>query len=735
LVDDETDNEQHEPESRGDREGGANSVGKSEGTEFLADEEGNIEVVESDGRWGGPEQDFGGLGAGSALSGRERFVLTPAAFWSRTLRLILLLGGIVYFVNVLPAVVSSGLTLWRLVGLVGLPLFAAGAVAYRWWKLPDGPVEIRFHDDHVDMPKGADNPSRVEVDYRDIRSLVVMVRGETEILVFETEGHRFTYSDADIREPNGARRLKDEIVRRIREHPDRDEILGRMRDLEQLGKAAAESPTPVTYALLGAIGLGYAIQHLTGAWASEFGLLQVGANSAALVAEGQWWRLVSANFLHGNFLHIFLNGLALLFLGISIERLIGSWRFLLIYLVTAVGGAVGSFWLTRAPISVGASTALYGLVGAFAVLHLKYWDEIPPPYRQTVRWWVVILALNFGLSALPVVDAAAHFVGMGVGLVVTYLILVPLPSLDPRDEPGWAVRGATAVATALFAAGLAFASNYAQVEHPGDAEKVVHGLIDRAEREEKPRELNRAAWRAVTWSEAPRSLLERAREAADRAVELARGADVPAGAVVQFRDTKATALYRLARASGKEPEESMLREAIEIERSVLREAGELVDGGSSLRTPSWSALTGARLSEGDVEQFRAQLVRFLDVYSESHGIYAVGEPVEEGTNLELASGGDRLALVSTIPSRLPAPVELTAVAKKGGERLGAFRVCLPRDAKSGVVERFSPGRWSAGVDGEATIRVVASDRKSPNCPENREAVEFWPNVPSVRSLP
>lgn len=734
MVDDTPDNEQPESEET-DETSDPSAPTDGEGTEFVADDEGNVEVVEPAGGWGGPEQDFGGVRMGGPFQGRERFVLTPAGFWSRALKLLLLLGGVIYFVNVIPAVVSSGLTLWRLIGLAGIPLVAGLAILYRWWKLPDGPVEIRFEDDHIDMPKGADNPSRVQVDYRDIRSLVVMARGETEILLFETEHHRFTYSDIDIREPNGARALRDEIMRRVRNHPERDAIVGQMEALEERARAAADVPTPVTYTLIGAVVAGYVLQHVTAAWSTEFGLLQIGANSAALVLEGQWWRLISANFLHGNFLHISLNGLALLFLGISIERLIGSWRLLLIYLVTAVGGSAGSVWLTEAPMSLGASTALYGLVGAFLTLHFKYWNEIPPPYRQTIRWWVIILALNFGLSALPMVDAAAHFVGMAVGMVLTFAILLPLPSLDPGTEAGLPVKVATTALTALFAAGLGLAWNYAQVDHPDDGVRVVDRMIERAEQGGAPRQLNRAAWRAVTWGDAPLSLLERARKTASSAVELGREKDFSQDAIVQFRDTEATALFRIARVESDPPNEEKLRRAIEIEREVLAEAEAIVEEQPVVRAPSWSAIWGGQLSEGDIEQFRAQLFRFLDVYAEAHGVYSVGEPPPEGAKLNLASRSGRLALVSEFESRLPQTAEWTAVAVRSGERLGAFRVCLPQGAKSGVVERFSPDRWSAKIDGEASVRLVATNTESPDCPEDEESVEFWPNVPSVRDLP
>lgn len=720
-----------DPESEG-ADGGEENAEDRDDAGFIVDDEGNVESIgssDASGPFGGSGGGFGGFGYGGPFRRRDRFVLTPAAFWSRPLRLLLLIAGIIFFANVLPNVFSSGLTLWRLIGLVGLPLAAAIGVAYRAWKLPKEPLEIVCGDEYIDMPKGADNPARVEVDYRDIRSLLVMARGESEILLLETEKHRFALSDRDFREPNGPRLLKDEIMRRIRNHPKHRSILERMRLLEEHARAASGNPTSVTYALIGSIVVGYVIQHVSGAWSSQFGLLQLGANSAPLVADGQWWRLVSANFLHGNFLHIFLNGIALLFLGISIERLIGSWRFLLIYLVTAVGGAAGSYLWTDAPLSVGASTALYGLVGAFGVLHVRYWKEIPPPYRQTVKWWVFILGINFALSALPAIDAAAHFVGMGVGVVLTFAVLLPLPTLDPtRDASIW-IKVAAAAMTAVFAAGIAQASNYAQHDHPEDAATMVRGMAERGREAEEPSQLNQAAWMAATWRDAPAHVVRSAREASEEAIEIAEEREAPESALVQYRDTLATVRYRLGMKAEGEERREHLEEAIQIEREVVRSTRSLLTEGDWLRLPRASDLTQAEL-----DQFRAQLIRFLEAYESDFSQYVVGEPFGDRTTVRLEEGRGALALEVTVGGRTPAQAQLIAVVGES-RTVGAFSICLPADAKGGVIERFSSGETPGGIDSETPIRLVMTDAKSPDCVEGENSSTFWPLVRGIRELP
>jgi len=85
------------------------------------------------------------------------------------------------------------------------------------------------------------------------------------------------------------------------------------------------------------------------------------------VAEGEWWRLITAAFLHGSVLHIALNMVFLWFIGTPLEMAIGRWRFLAIYVVTALAGSAGALVFNPEAPTVGASGAIYGLLGAAVV--------------------------------------------------------------------------------------------------------------------------------------------------------------------------------------------------------------------------------------------------------------------------------------------------------------------------------------------------------------------------------
>jgi rhomboid protease GluP len=709
---------------------------ESDDAGFLVDNSGNVEPVGSDEGIGGPEQDFGGIFSGGAFRGRQRFQLTEPSFWSRPLRLGLLVLGILYVGSILPDVLTGQLSFWILVGFVGVPLLAVAAVAYRAWKIPDEGLEIVFREEGIEMPKGADNPSYVDVDFHDLRSLVVMVRGESEALVMETEKRRFMFSSGDFREPNGPRLLKDAIMRRVKNHPDGQAIIDRMQALEERAREASQNQTPVMYGLLGMVIVGYVIELTTGALSSQFGLIQIGANSTPLIADGQWWRLISGNFLHGGFVHIFLNGLALFFLGMFIERLVGSWRFALVYLISAVGGAAGSYLWTGAPLSVGASTALYGLFGSFGVLHLKYWREIPPPYRQTIRWWIGIGGLNIALTlVVPGIDAAAHFAGLGVGVVATFLSLLDMPDLRPQFDAATWVKVAAGALTALFAAGLGMAWNYAQYEHPGDRTAVYSYMVERGEKNESATELNQTAWLIAVDPDSNVRQLDTAREAARSAIQMTDPSEAETDEqkrrarekLVAFRDTLATVDYRLGmKGDDDETRREKFASAIRIERDVLREARKLEQEEGWIPSEWWAS---------QEQTHRSQLARFLEAYHEEFGRYESGEGLSEEAALALEARQESLALRVDLPTRTAAQTEFIGLVFGEGDRLGAFKVCLAADAKGGIVERFGPNQWSTGMGPKSHIELAMTDTEEPMCSGDGKSVEYWPTAPDVRELP
>jgi membrane associated rhomboid family serine protease len=134
------------------------------------------------------------------------------------------------------------------------------------------------------------------------------------------------------------------------------------------------------------------------------------------VAQGEWWRPLTAAFLHIGVVHLALNMLAVLVFGSELERQLGRWRFLAVYLLSALGGAtaIQLFGDPLRPVA-GASTAIYGLLGALGVLMLVR--------RQDIRGLLTLLAINVFISFLPGVSLLGHLGGLVAGAVATGILL------------------------------------------------------------------------------------------------------------------------------------------------------------------------------------------------------------------------------------------------------------------------------------------------------------------------
>ena len=164
------------------------------------------------------------------------------------------------------------------------------------------------------------------------------------------------------------------------------------------------------------------------------------------VAEGQWYRLLTAAFLHGNLLHIGFNMFALLSFGPQVEAALGRVRFLALYLAAALGGSALSYlWSPPNIGGVGASGAIFGVLGAaFVMVRLSGGD--PSPIAR-------LLGLNFLISfVVPQIDWRAHLGGLVVGAALTWAFArVPKGPRRPLYQ-GLVVLVAVAAVAAVVAA-------------------------------------------------------------------------------------------------------------------------------------------------------------------------------------------------------------------------------------------------------------------------------------------
>jgi rhomboid protease GluP len=197
--------------------------------------------------------------------------------------------------------------------------------------------------------------------------------------------------------------------------------------------------TPATTFLIGAILAGFGIEVLTGAWIDGDRLARLGAIVPALVRQGEYWRLLTAMFLHGDgtiggdILHLGLNLLALFQLGSLYEVMFGTRRFVLIYFVSGIAASIASY-MHAAGASVGASGAIFGILGAFifSVWRSPRWRH-ERAARSIVRQLIFLIFANIAIGMkIPQIDLAAHLGGLVTGLILGAL----LPHHTPPPPPG-----------------------------------------------------------------------------------------------------------------------------------------------------------------------------------------------------------------------------------------------------------------------------------------------------------
>jgi len=167
-------------------------------------------------------------------------------------------------------------------------------------------------------------------------------------------------------------------------------------------------------------------------------LARLGASFGPLIYQDhQYFRLVTANFLHGSVLHIFFNMWILLSLGPALEELYGSARYLFLYTVTGIAGYVLSS--LNGNFSVGASAALLGLIGAMLAITTKRGGDYIRAQRNRLIFWVVIIFAQGFLVRQLQVDNWAHFGGLAAGFVLGKLFADRQPTPGPELKRAYAL--------------------------------------------------------------------------------------------------------------------------------------------------------------------------------------------------------------------------------------------------------------------------------------------------------
>jgi membrane associated rhomboid family serine protease len=172
----------------------------------------------------------------------------------------------------------------------------------------------------------------------------------------------------------------------------------------------------VTYGMIGINVLVYLITVAQGAGINNPGgsLFTKWVLYGPAVANGDWWRLLTAAFLHASIIHIGLNMLALGWLGAPVERYIGSVRYLGLYLVSGLAGSAGALIATPLSYTVGASGAIFGILGALLIIEYQQTGKVT---GQAFTLILINLAFSFTVAGISIGGHIGGLIGGILGML------------------------------------------------------------------------------------------------------------------------------------------------------------------------------------------------------------------------------------------------------------------------------------------------------------------------------
>ncbi len=186
-------------------------------------------------------------------------------------------------------------------------------------------------------------------------------------------------------------------------------------------------------------------------------LVDMGALFGPLtVLKGEWWRLLSAMFLHGGMTHLLMNMFSLYLVGRGAEMYFDTKSYLSIYFFSGIIGGLVSLYMHPVSVGVGASGAIFGVFGALAGFFLAHRDKIASHSKAFMKDFSVIILINLVIGlAIPSIDVSAHIGGLVVGLIGGYMI-----SKDPK----WVLAFNTSMILISLAIGSYLSDLYAQIQ-------------------------------------------------------------------------------------------------------------------------------------------------------------------------------------------------------------------------------------------------------------------------------
>lgn len=270
-------------------------------------------------------------------------------------------------------------------------------------------------------------------------------------------------------------------------------------DRESMGFAHAvlDRPAKFTIVFLVINVLLFLMVSLSGGSSNPSTLVGYGAKLNYLINErGEWWRFVTPIFLHGGLFHLLFNMYGLAVIGPYVEKLYGSAKFVVIWVVTGIAGVAASYLSVRPDMhvgsigrflfkatdqpSIGASGALFGSVGVLFVFGIRFRSELPEGFKRAFGTGlvpIIILNLFIGFLGRGFIDNAAHLGGLVSGAVIALVVGYQRPGKRGSVTVIWHVLQACALAlvvVSFFKAWRSYEGPRLQF-NPASLQRVVSG--------------------------------------------------------------------------------------------------------------------------------------------------------------------------------------------------------------------------------------------------------------------
>ncbi len=188
----------------------------------------------------------------------------------------------------------------------------------------------------------------------------------------------------------------------------------------------------VTYALIFVTATAFILQMVTKSLLGNDLLFLYGGKINEYILAGQYWRLITPIFLHGNITHLLFNMYALYVIGKELERYYGHMEYTILYFLSGIGGTLFSYFLTPNP-ALGASGAIFGLIAADAIMMYKNKEILGPGAKSMLRRSVMIILINLFIGLSPGIDNWGHIGGLITGMVFAWFA-GPIVSIEKKFD-------------------------------------------------------------------------------------------------------------------------------------------------------------------------------------------------------------------------------------------------------------------------------------------------------------